>query len=68
MCAGLLQRYSHQIAFDGKNAGRTIDTEFMTDNQFKNLGYSVDDALPVKETLYPSCGMEDVIKDLYHEE
>ena len=52
---------------EGPNAGRTIDTEFMADNLFKNLGYNVEDSVPTKETLIKLGGMEDVIKDLYPE-
>jgi aldehyde:ferredoxin oxidoreductase len=50
---------------EGPNAGRTIDTEFMADNLFRNLGYNVEDSVPTKETLIKLGGMEDVIKDLY---
>ena len=52
---------------EGPNAGRTIDTEFMADNLFRNLGYNVEDSVPMKETLIKLGGMEDVIKDLYPE-
>ena len=50
---------------EGPNTGRTIEVEWMADNLYDKLGYSVDEAVPLKETLENLRGMEAVIRDLY---